>query len=174
MSSCIFLTLPTYWHHILASQQRHSSRRHRCYICEIGPSLLSEMRATLRRSCNACAKAKHRCDLRTPHCSRCIKKKSSCIYANEPLTSSPDRYDSPPETLANIAPAVTNDGEVSSMTVRDGRITPRISENSIGLLNPANASFDPFDSYPPTRLPRATAQRLIHHCNSCFPTDKRD
>ncbi|TVY36230.1 hypothetical protein LSUB1_G005076 [Lachnellula subtilissima] len=123
------------------------------------------MRATLRRSCNACAKAKHRCDLRTPHCSRCIKKKFNCIYANEPLTSSsPDRNDSPPsDAVGNGWPAVMNGVEVSKMTSRDGTTTPKFSETSVGLLNPGNAYFDPFDSYPPTRLPRVTAQRLIHH-----------
>ncbi|TVY14005.1 hypothetical protein LARI1_G008087 [Lachnellula arida] len=122
------------------------------------------MRATLRRSCNACAKAKHRCDLRTPHCSRCVKKKFNCIYANEPLTSSPDRNESPPsETSGNGWSAVVNGSEVSTMTLRDGPTTPKISDTSVGLLNPGNAYLDPFDSYPPTRLPRATAQRLIHH-----------
>ncbi|TVY89827.1 hypothetical protein LAWI1_G005890 [Lachnellula willkommii] len=122
------------------------------------------MRATLRRSCNACAKAKHRCDLRTPHCSRCVKKKFNCIYANEPLTSSPDRNESPPsETSGNGWSAVVNGSEVSAMTFRDGPTTPKISNTSVGLLNPGNVYLDPFDSYPPTRLPRATAQRLIHH-----------
>ncbi|KAK9415615.1 putative Zn(2)-C6 fungal-type domain-containing protein [Seiridium unicorne] len=33
----------------------------------------------------------------------------------------------------------------------------------VGLWDPANASFDPFDSYPPTRLPRIRVQHLIHH-----------
>ncbi|TVY58737.1 hypothetical protein LCER1_G002042 [Lachnellula cervina] len=122
------------------------------------------MRATLRRSCNACAKAKHRCDLRTPHCSRCIKKKFNCTYANEPLTSTPDRNESPPsETSGNGRHAVMNGSEVSTMTLRDGPTTPKFSDTSVGLLNPGNAFLDPFDSYPPTRLPRVTAQRLIHH-----------
>ena len=52
------------------------------------------MRQTLRRSCSACANAKSRCDLRTPHCSRCVGRKIMCVYANEPLPSSPgsDHY----------------------------------------------------------------------------------
>ncbi|KAJ6438169.1 C6 zinc finger domain-containing protein [Purpureocillium lavendulum] len=33
----------------------------------------------------------------------------------------------------------------------------------MGLLAPADAAFDPFDSYPPTRLPRIHVQRLMQH-----------
>ncbi|KAK4133224.1 hypothetical protein BT67DRAFT_405294 [Trichocladium antarcticum] len=47
------------------------------------------MRQTLRRSCAACAKSKHSCDLGTPRCSRCIKRKAQCLYANQPLTAAP-------------------------------------------------------------------------------------
>ncbi|SPO00304.1 uncharacterized protein DNG_03149 [Cephalotrichum gorgonifer] len=62
------------------------------------------MRQTLRRSCSACARSKHSCDLRTPRCSRCIKRKVECLYANEPLTAAvpaaPDRdpFESYPQT----------------------------------------------------------------------------
>ncbi|KAK0668822.1 hypothetical protein QBC41DRAFT_320980 [Cercophora samala] len=69
------------------------------------------MRPTLRRSCSACAKSKHSCDLGTPRCSRCIKRKVQCLYANEPLTApntiiplgtrfttSVDPFDSYPQT----------------------------------------------------------------------------
>ncbi|KAH6850436.1 hypothetical protein B0I37DRAFT_404266 [Chaetomium sp. MPI-CAGE-AT-0009] len=45
------------------------------------------MRHTLRRSCAACARSKHSCDLGTPRCSRCTKRKVQCVYANEPLTA---------------------------------------------------------------------------------------
>ncbi|KAM0261539.1 hypothetical protein ACHAPA_009709 [Fusarium lateritium] len=47
---------------------------------------------TLRRSCQACAKARRRCNLAAP-CERCCTKRISCCYVNEPapatLTSSP-------------------------------------------------------------------------------------
>ncbi|PMB72073.1 hypothetical protein BM221_002173 [Beauveria bassiana] len=46
------------------------------------------MRQTLRRSCSACARAKSRCDLRKPHCSRCASRNISCLYANEPSSTS--------------------------------------------------------------------------------------
>ncbi|KAI6779382.1 uncharacterized protein J7T54_005196 [Emericellopsis cladophorae] len=45
------------------------------------------MRQTLRRSCTACAKYKHSCDLSTPRCSRCIKRRVECHYSNAPLTA---------------------------------------------------------------------------------------
>ncbi|RDL36522.1 Uncharacterized protein BP5553_05874 [Venustampulla echinocandica] len=47
------------------------------------------MRQTLRRSCATCAKSKHSCDLRTPRCSRCLKREVQCVYVNEPLTAPP-------------------------------------------------------------------------------------
>ncbi|KAL6406993.1 hypothetical protein AUP68_09814 [Ilyonectria robusta] len=114
------------------------------------------MRATLRRSCDACAKAKHGCDLRTPRCSRCIKRKTNCVYTNEPLTSSP-------ETSGNSTLAVRDNEEVTSLTLRERRSAPVHSESSTWVLNTTDASFDPFDSYPPTRLPRVHVQRLIYH-----------
>ncbi|KAG8410836.1 hypothetical protein J3459_016276 [Metarhizium acridum] len=37
------------------------------------------------------------------------------------------------------------------------------SASPVWLVDPANASYDPFDSYPATRLPRLHVQRLIRH-----------
>ncbi|KAK4040186.1 hypothetical protein C8A01DRAFT_15878 [Parachaetomium inaequale] len=54
------------------------------------------MRRTLRRSCAACAKSKHSCDLGTPRCSRCSKRKVQCVYANEPLTAALSPSDESP------------------------------------------------------------------------------
>ncbi|KAL4864032.1 hypothetical protein BDV12DRAFT_201534 [Aspergillus spectabilis] len=94
------------------------------------------MRPTLRRSCAACAKYKHSCDLRTPRCSRCIKRKVQCVYANEPLTAPPPGH---------------QPGTGGSTT-----------DTSVSLTGNRFGSFDPFDIYPPTRLPRDHVQRLIH------------
>ncbi|KAK1968299.1 hypothetical protein LY78DRAFT_679461 [Colletotrichum sublineola] len=94
------------------------------------------MRQTLRRSCAACARSKHSCDLRTPRCSRCIKRKVLCVYANEPLTAGP-------------APG-------------DGASASGAGHPSGALANYRFGSLDPFDSYPQTRLPREQVQRLIH------------
>ncbi|KAG9688247.1 hypothetical protein KCU95_g13670, partial [Aureobasidium melanogenum] len=93
------------------------------------------MRRTLRRSCAACARSKYSCDLRTPTCSRCIKRRIQCEYANEPLT----------------APSTT--------------LRPDAAPSSIVLLPADVSRFsslDPFDSYPQTRLGRQHVQRLIH------------
>lgn len=97
------------------------------------------MRRTLRRSCESCAKAKQSCDLGTPCCSRCTKRNLKCIYANEPLHATAN----PPSG----SPALSC-GPLTSC-----RFPP----------------VDPFESYPPTRLPRDHVQRLIHSCKSSLP-----
>jgi hypothetical protein len=123
------------------------------------------MRTTLRRSCNACAKAKLGCDLRVPQCSRCIKRNSKCVYANKPLNASLDAHGSSIETTGYSPLPAENKNETVSLLPQEREITSRSSENPGSLLNPATASFDPFDSYPSTRLPRLHVQRLIHRCN---------
>ncbi|KEY74721.1 hypothetical protein S7711_05470 [Stachybotrys chartarum IBT 7711] len=117
------------------------------------------MRTSLRRSCEACARAKHGCDLRTPQCSRCVKRRTNCVYANEPLTASASlpRGAAKEESSAGIIVVKTN-RDVSPTTSQASR------QGSMGLISPIDASIDPFDSYPATRLPRPRVQRLIHHC----------
>ncbi|KAJ5205837.1 Protein of unknown function DUF3468 [Penicillium cf. griseofulvum] len=95
------------------------------------------MRQSLRRSCAACARSKSSCDLRTPRCSRCIKRKVECAYANEPWT-------------APATPGWQN-GESTNPLGGSGTLT-----------NCRFGSLDPFDSYPQTRLPREHVQRLIY------------
>ncbi|KAK2001002.1 hypothetical protein LX36DRAFT_602190, partial [Colletotrichum falcatum] len=115
------------------------------------------MRQTLRRSCAACARSKHGCDLRTPRCSRCVKRKVPCVYANEPLTAAP----------ASSGSAAPGDGGAASASASP---PPPPSSSSSGagrdgsgaLTNYRFGSLDPFDSYPQTRLPREQVQRLIH------------
>lgn len=96
------------------------------------------MSRTLRRSCTACYKYKHSCDLRTPRCSRCIKRNVPCVYANQPSTA-------PEDSGSTIA-----------------------SNYSNALTSYRLPGLDPFDSYPQTRLPRERVQRLIHSCTYCF------
>ncbi|CAO2651657.1 Nn.00g042270.m01.CDS01 [Neocucurbitaria sp. VM-36] len=107
------------------------------------------MRKTLRRSCDACAKSKLSCDLRLPQCSRCAKRKTTCVYANQPLTSSPT------EETATSSSGTSSEAEVSVVCLSKSPITFPAS--------PGSQSFDPFDSYPQTRLPRAQVQQLIQH-----------
>ncbi|KAJ5783411.1 transcriptional regulator family: Fungal Specific TF [Penicillium psychrosexuale] len=95
------------------------------------------MRQSLRRSCDACAKSKSSCDLRTPRCSRCVKRQVECAYANEPSTG----------------PATSGWQNGTSTSALDGSGT---------LTNYRFGSLDPFDSYPQTRLPREHVQRLIY------------
>jgi hypothetical protein len=110
------------------------------------------MRKTLRRSCDACSKSKLRCDLRTPRCSRCSKKAITCAYANEPLSS----------LLTEITVTFSSDSPIQSKSPDIKAFTP--SETL--YLDPGIQAFDPFDSYPQTRLPRAKVQQLIQHCES--------
>lgn len=124
------------------------------------------MRTTLRRSCNACAKAKLGCDLRVPQCSRCAKRKSKCVYANSPLNSILDTQGASSETAGYNSLATQKEKEALSVVPQEREIISRPSENPGLLINPATASFDPFDSYPSTRLPRLHVQRLIHRCKS--------
>ncbi|CEJ55079.1 hypothetical protein PMG11_01356 [Penicillium brasilianum] len=97
------------------------------------------MRQTLRRSCSACARSKLSCDLRTPHCSRCIKRKVLCVYANQPWT-------------VQSASSGTEGGKAVESLEPYGAL----STYQFG-------SIDPFDSYPQTRLPREHVRRLIHN-----------
>ncbi|KAJ5151751.1 hypothetical protein N7492_010046 [Penicillium capsulatum] len=97
------------------------------------------MRQTLRRSCAACAKSKHSCDLFTLRCSRCIKRNVECVYANEPWRPAP-------------ATSEQDYGQFSAPVERSGP-----------LIGGRLGSFDPFDSYPPTRLRREHVQRLIYN-----------
>ncbi|KAK9321578.1 transcription factor gsfR2 [Lipomyces orientalis] len=48
---------------------------------------MSSNATSLRRSCQACAKVKRRCDLSFPKCSRCSTKGLTCEYINIPLTA---------------------------------------------------------------------------------------
>jgi hypothetical protein len=113
--------------------RRPRSRLTRHIVFTSNLSRNMNMRHTLRRSCSACAKSKHSCDLATPRCSRCIKRNAQCLYANEPLTA--------------LAP-------------------PDAPETSGALTGYRLASLDPFESYPPTRLPRDHVHRLIHSCQN--------
>ncbi|KAL4911430.1 hypothetical protein BDW74DRAFT_142896 [Aspergillus multicolor] len=98
------------------------------------------MRPSLRRSCNACAKYKASCDLGTPRCSRCIKRRVECVYANQPLPAA-----------APIRPSPACQGHGRSLGALEQR----------AKINDRFGSVDPFESYPPTRLPRQHVQRLI-------------
>ncbi|RDW57214.1 hypothetical protein BP5796_12664 [Coleophoma crateriformis] len=118
------------------------------------------MGKTLRRSCAACAKAKHSCDLRTPKCSRCVKRSCACVYANEPLTSTSvplgdvgHAFRASQISKSRSRPAVLLTGSGES-------VSPDPSDMS--MFFEAHL-FDPFDSYPATSLPRLRVQGLMRH-----------
>lgn len=122
------------------------------------------MRRTLRRSCAACAKAKHGCDLQTPKCSRCVERKSSCVYANEPLSS-----------IAGRTPMAGQSSQLATISSRGSKhraVSTTLSERA-DYLSPSpllmaveTQPIDPFDTYPRINLPRARVQGLIYHCTT--------
>ena len=112
---------------------------------------------TLRRSCNACAKAKHACDLRTPRCYRCTKRNLTCSYANQPSAAQTSTMG---RTVFGTHSKPDQHDSLTQISTTLGR---RTDTRAIRLTS-VDASFDPFDSYPETRLSRPHAQRLIYHC----------
>ena len=121
------------------------------------------MRKTLRRSCEACAKAKHSCDLRTPRCSRCVKRKCSCVYANEPLTSTSAHPGDIGDDFRGAQASRPRTRYVLQLNRREweGCVSSDLSGTSMFF---EAHSFDPFDSYPSTNLPRLRVQSLMQHC----------
>ncbi|PGG98145.1 hypothetical protein AJ79_08968 [Helicocarpus griseus UAMH5409] len=100
------------------------------------------MRQTLRRSCDACAKSKQGCDLRTPRCSHCTKRNIQCLYANEPWAAP-----LPATSVEQPSASISRPNGSTSLSIRDDRFR----------------ALDPFDSYPQTRLAREHVQRLIYN-----------
>lgn len=70
-----------------------------------------------RRSCTSCVTLKRRCDLKTPQCSRCLSKGSTCTYTNEPFGhQSPSA--AAPNSLVRSPPA-GDSGETQSLSLDD-------------------------------------------------------
>lgn len=125
------------------------------------------MHTTLRRSCTACAKSKFGCDLRTPRCSRCVKRKLLCHYANEPLTATTSPVAAAPGMgAAGSEPGTWPAGDFtdSSNGLSSSSGTAASSNSSSPIAYYSFGSVDPFNSCPPTRLPTAHVQRLVHAC----------
>ena len=126
------------------------------------------MRRTLRRSCAACAKAKHGCDLQTPKCSRCVERNSSCVYANQPLSSQTVRRGK--VSMATQSPQAMAISSISRRSInRDvsNTLPEPAAHSSLFPLSVIGAQpIDPFDTYPSTSLPRERVQGLIYHCES--------
>jgi len=47
--------------------------------------MIVAQRFSLTKACDACVKAKRKCDMRLPQCGRCSQKQVNCRYKNEPL-----------------------------------------------------------------------------------------
>ncbi|KAH7025667.1 uncharacterized protein B0I36DRAFT_215117, partial [Microdochium trichocladiopsis] len=123
------------------------------------------MPVTLRRSCAACARAKHSCDLRTPRCSRCVRRNSPCHYANAPLTATATASGSGSGPAQAQALALTHRRRPAPVDSPGTASPPSSSTSSspgVVLLDfGLGAACDPFESYPQIRLPRNVVQRLM-------------
>ncbi|KAK2595459.1 hypothetical protein QQS21_006799 [Conoideocrella luteorostrata] len=113
------------------------------------------MPTTLRRSCDSCARAKHRCDLQVPRCSRCLRRKVACVYANQPSSALRDFSD-----ITTVAPYDHGMSDTHTSTTLTATTESAVP---IRLFETVDASLDPFDSYPTTKIPRTHVQRLIYH-----------
>ncbi|KAH8680017.1 hypothetical protein BGZ60DRAFT_242153 [Tricladium varicosporioides] len=115
---------------------------------------------TLRRSCSACARAKHRCDLQTPRCSRCVKRNTTCIFVNEPLTA---KSPLPPAPNASTISTNREANDTNLSLVRLQSARNHLSDTPELPLTIGAGYHDPFDTLPQTGLPRARVRGLIHH-----------
>jgi hypothetical protein len=123
-----------------------------------GHATFTTMRKTLRRSCDLCAKSKLRCDLLLPQCSRCTKRsplKLICVYVNTPLSSS-------------LSDEITTISTGTSPGSDDAIVSASSKSPELSLIELGSGAFDPFESYPQTRLPRWHVQRLIQHCKPLY------
>ena len=85
------------------------------------------------------------------------------MYANQPLTL--EEEDDDDDDVYGAVLGNRRSGEC------DG--DARVAVCSVALMgSQVTRFFDPFDSYPRTRLPRVHVQRLIQHCEiGPFPWD---
>ena len=72
---------------------------------------------TQRRSCTSCVTLKRRCDLKTPQCSRCLSKGSTCTYTNEPFGHRTPSAAAP--SALTRSPFAQTSGETGSLSLND-------------------------------------------------------
>ena len=73
------------WRFFLWSTLSHSLAIRRTQSQAQALLVTTMTRVSLRRSCDACIRAKHRCTPHLPECHRCLQKGLRCSYTNEPL-----------------------------------------------------------------------------------------
>ncbi|KIL85867.1 hypothetical protein FAVG1_10836 [Fusarium avenaceum] len=152
----------------------------------------------LRRSCQACAKARRRCNLAAP-CERCCTKRIACCYVNEPapatLSSSPIKAIKRlpkvrgPQNIQNLSRLVISgilDTHLQMFirgVLRDGLYQgsrPPLTQSDVSCLHDLSITHKSFDSgvqiFNPLRLEivrvfnQSTLHRLINILRS-FPAE---
>lgn len=79
-----------------------------------------------RKSCGECVKAKRRCDLLTPKCTRCFQKTLDCRYVREPRAQPNAASQGPAGQLVRRRPAVQAPFEAEIPSVVDPRQLKRL------------------------------------------------
>ncbi|SPJ78603.1 uncharacterized protein FTOL_06992 [Fusarium torulosum] len=152
----------------------------------------------LRRSCQACAKARRRCNLAAP-CERCCTKRITCCYVNEPA---PATLNSSPIKAVKRLPKLKGPQNIQSLSrlviggtldthlqmfirgvLRDGFYQgsrPPLTRSDVSCLQDLSIMHKPFDSgiqiFNPLRLEivrvfnQSTLHRLINILRS-FPVE---
>lgn len=97
-----------------------------------------------KKSCNACIKAKRRCDLLTPQCTRCFQKNLECVYKGQ----LPGWRHSPADSPANSISA-PQDHPLVRPTAAYPSIQPESAFTELPGFNFDATSFDlPVDFDP--------------------------
>jgi hypothetical protein len=117
---------------------------------------------TLRRSCNACARAKQSCDLLSSGCSRCLKKGKRCMYANEPLGPRRDTSVAKQERKVTVQATGKHGAGASVQCLHDETLFSALQNSDLMLQRPS------FDDVPLT-LDAGTVRYIFKHLAS-FPT----
>jgi hypothetical protein len=84
-----------------------------------------------QKSCNACVRAKRRCDVAAPACARCRNKGLQCIYGSSDLQTTSQTHS------ANLVPSTATQVQYSEI-----REAPTASQSFIGYETAATMSID--------------------------------
>lgn len=105
-----------------------SRRRHTVYCCRGGGQPVT--RAPRKKSCQACTKAKARCDVSIPTCYRCKQRSQECVYSNR----------EPSEVSRKTSQNSGRDMPVNDLVTAVSPLSPRRIES---LWNSSNCSTFP-------------------------------
>lgn len=68
------------------------------------PVIASGVLGSRQKNCNSCVQTKRRCDRRTPVCSRCAEKNTTCVYGKARAPNRNEQHDIRPSSQAGVLP----------------------------------------------------------------------